>query len=179
MIIIKKIVVLSALALVVTVGLVITNSQVLAQNTAKPNPFSSLVQMIADKFHLNKDDVQAVFTQYREQQKQNREQNMQQREQNRLDKLVQDNKITTAQKQAILDELNALKNKYNPENNKNLTPDQRKQQFQDMQNEIKSWAQSQGIDPSYVMGGFGMGGMKGGRMGFGKWLKPSPSPTSG
>jgi hypothetical protein len=122
--------------------------------------------LIAQKFNLDQNQVQSVFDQYRTEQKQT----MQQRELDRLNKLVQDKKITDAQKQAILDEQAALKTKYNPANFKSLTADQRKQQFQAEQDEIKTWANSQGIDPSYLMPGFGMHRGRG-------WIKnPTPTP---
>jgi len=73
--------------------------------------------------------------------------------------------ITSAQETAIIAELATLRSKYNPANFKNLTADQRKQQFQNEQNEIKTWAQSNGIDPKYVMPGFGMAGQGGFRGG--------------
>ncbi|MDO8497679.1 MAG: hypothetical protein Q7S61_04000 [bacterium] len=79
---------------------------------------------------------------------------MQDNENARLDQLVKDGKITTAQKQAIVDELAALKKKYDPSNLKTMTQDERKKQFQAQQDEIKSWAQSQGIDISYLRSGF-------------------------
>lgn len=146
-------------------------TQVHAQSTS--NPFSNLVQMIAQKFNLDQSQVQSVVDNYKGQQKQKMVQNMQQREQDRLNKLVQEGKITDAQKQAILSELAALKTKYNPDNFKNLSADQRKQQIQAMETELKSWAQSQGINFAYVMPGFGMGGMH--RPG--KWMQATPSAT--
>ncbi len=124
------------------------------------NPFSKLVQMIAQKFNLDQTQVQSVFDQFWKERRQELQQNAQKREEERLDKLVTDGKITKEQKQAILDKLADLRNKYNPENFKDLTVEQRKEKFQEKQNEIKAWAQSQGIDPSYLMPIFGMGGRK-------------------
>ena len=71
----------------------------------------------------------------------------------------------------------ALRTKYNPANFKNLTEQQKKQQIQDEQAEIKVWASTNNIDPKYV----GIGSRGFGRMGmdekFGKWYKPTPTPT--
>jgi hypothetical protein len=57
---------------------------------------------------------------------------------------------------------------------KDKTPEERRSQMQAMQDELKSWAQSQGIDSSYVMSFGGMGRGPGGPGGFrGGWgLKP-------
>ena len=140
-------------------------NQVQAQ--ASDNPFSGLVQKISQKFNLDQTQVQTVFDDYRNEQKQNRQQNMQQREQDRLTQLVKDGKITEDQKNAIIAELASLREKYKPENFKDMTADQRKQQFQNQQDEIKAWAQGQNIDLSLLKPGFGMGGRKG--MGMFHW----------
>lgn len=158
----KKIIIFALVLTILGVGIA-NNSRVFAQNT-KPNPFSSLVQIISDKFGLNKNDVQSIFDQYTLQLRQNRGQKMIDKQKSRLDQLVQQGKITTAQEQSILDELAALKIKYNSGDLKNMTPSQRKQQFQAMQEEIKSWAKSQGVNLSYILSGFG------------RWHKPSPTP---
>jgi hypothetical protein len=142
-------------------------------NAQSANPLSGLVQMIAQKFNLDQGQVQTVVDQFRTQQKQTMMQNMQKREDNRLAGLVTSGKITDTQKQAIITELAALKIKYNPENFKNLSAADRKTQRQNEQNELKVWAQSQGIDIKLIQPGFGMGfggrGMHKGR--------PTPTPT--
>src|SRR4030042_868531 len=77
-----------------------TATRVLAENaTGGQNPMSSLVQKIADKFGLKKEDVQAVFDQDRTDRKAERENQYLAR----LDQLVSDGKITPAQKQLIID----------------------------------------------------------------------------
>jgi competence protein ComGC len=124
--------------------------------------YAGLVQAIAQKFGLDKSQVQSVFDQYRGG-----------RQKKRLDQLVQQGKITAAQEQAILDEITKLKNEYNPNSFKNMTSDQRKQAFQNLQNEVKTWAQSQGIDLKYLMP---FGGMRFGM----RWLhhnNPMTTPT--
>lgn len=156
---------------VAVIGLGIFNlNPVYAQtNSSTPkNPFASLVDLIVQKFGLDKNQVQSVVDQYQTDQKQKREENMSKQKENRLDKLVKDGKITEAQKQAILKEIADLKNKYNPANFNKMTQAERKQQFQSEQDEIKTWTSTQGIDPSYVMPGFGMG-FRGGMHKMKKW----------
>lgn len=70
----KKIIIFALVLTILGVGIA-NNSRVFAQNT-KPNPFSSLVQIISDKFGLNKNDVQSIFDQYTLQLRQNRGQKM-------------------------------------------------------------------------------------------------------
>ncbi|MBU4017299.1 hypothetical protein KJ980_06315 [Patescibacteria group bacterium] len=172
----KKIVLPVLAVAVLGVGVAFTSLQAHAQTSS--NSFSGLVQVIAQKFGLEQSKVQSVVDDYRNQQKQNMQQNKQQKEQDRLDALVQEGKITDAQKKTILDEQAKLKSEYSPDTFKNLTPDQKKQQFQKEQDEIKSWAKSQNIDPIYVMSGFGMRGFRG-NIHRGGWFghKPTATPT--
>jgi hypothetical protein len=151
----KKIILPAALITVVGGGLILGVKQVSAQ--IGQNPFTGLVQYLSQKFGLNQSEVQSAVSDYQKQQMQNREQT-------RLDKLVSNGKITSAQEQAIIAELAALKTKYTPAD------------FKNEQAELKSWAQSQGIDPTLVIPGFGMGGRRGGMKG--NWPgHPSPTPT--
>lgn len=150
-----------------------------ASGNTSSNFFTGLIQFIAQKFGLDQNQVKTAVTDYQNKNKQNIQTNIQNREKTRLDNLVKQGKITSAQEQQIIDELAVLRSKYNPANFKNLTAIQRKQQFLQEQNDIKTWSQTTGIDSKYLMPGFGMGGMGGFRgMHFGKWgTKPSPTPT--
>lgn len=140
--------------------------------------FSGLVEMLASKFHLDKNEVKTAITDYHTQHKQKMLETMQKRQEDRLTQLVKDGKITDAQKQAILTELKTLKDKYGPDKLKDLTPDQRRQQMQNMKQELDAWVKAQGIDPSYIMLHFGMGGMRGIHRGLGeKYGSPSATPT--
>jgi polyhydroxyalkanoate synthesis regulator phasin len=129
------------------------------------NFFQELVQFFSQKFGLDKTQVQSALTDFKNQQKANvtprptlSPQQTSDREKSRLDQLITGGKITADQETAILNELATLRTKYNLGSQSGLTPDQRKTQMTNMRSEIVSWAQSQGIDSSYVMGGFGNGG---------------------
>lgn len=161
MIDIKKKILISALVLIITATGVAATSHVFAQN-ANSGPFSTLVQMIADKFNLNRNDVQAVFDQYRT----DRQNAMQTRFEKMLNQLVQDGKITDAQKQLILNKWQELKanRQKDAANWKNMTPDQRKAARESQKQALSDWAKQNNIDLQYLyagrMGHFG--GMKGG-----------------
>jgi hypothetical protein len=133
-------------------------------------PFSGLAQAVAQKFNLNQSDVQSVINSYMQQQKQKMRQNMQLRLQNRLNQEVQQGELTSSQEASIVSELSTLKSQSNPGSFKSMTPQQRQQAFQTQQNDLKSWAQSQGINLSLIPFGFGRG-----HGGFGH--RPTPTPT--
>lgn len=154
----KKKILLPVLALALLIGTV-GGSVVHAQSNNQP----SLAQMIAQKFGLDQNAVQSVVDQYRSNQKTNMQSKMQNRVKSILDQEVSQGKITSAQEQAILQELATLRSQNNPKT---------RQAFQNEQNQLKSWGQSQGINPSLIPGfgrGFGRG-MRG-------WVKASPTPT--
>lgn len=129
------------------------------------NNSSSLVQKIADKFGLKKEDVQTVF----DQERQDRQAEMQAKYKSQLDQFVKDGKITEDQKQLILakhKELQASRQS-NMGSMRNLTVEERKTAMEKQKSDLESWAKEKGIDIQYVTGfGFGMKG-HGGHGGFG------------
>lgn len=149
------------------------------------NFFTKLVEYISQKFGLDKTQVQSAVTDFQQQQKATitprptlSPQDILNREKTRLDNLVSQSKITTDQENAILAELAALRTKYPFDPQSNLTPDQRKAQMQNMQNDWTTWAKANNIDPNLIRPwgmGFGMGGRGFGRGPRGHW-GPTPTP---
>lgn len=111
------------------------------QAQSKNSPFSGLTQEIAKKFNLKESEVQNVIKSYR-----------QQRLKVRLDQEVSTGKITKDQEAKIINELETLKTKYNTDSLKTMTLSQKQQAFKNMQIDLKSWAQSNGIDLSRIPG---------------------------
>jgi Spy/CpxP family protein refolding chaperone len=137
---------------VVTAGLVLSSSLVRAQTTDKP--FGGLAEAIAKKFNLDQTQVEAVFTEYHDQHRQEMMEKMKVAEDERLSRLVTDGKITEAQKQAIVDKLTELKaerQNFDKEQFENMTPEQRKAEMLKKKEELDAWAKEQGIDPSVLM----------------------------
>lgn len=117
---------------------------------------STLVQKIADKFHINTSDVQAVFDQERSE----RQAEMQVKFEERLTQLVKDGKITNAQKQLIIakhKELQATR-QANGSAWQNMSSEERRVQMQAEKQALDDWAKQNGIDHSYLFGGMGMRG---------------------
>jgi hypothetical protein len=182
----QKITVALTILTLITTALFIAPSA-FAQSTtgnSKPNFFQGLITFIEQKFGLNKDQVTSAVNEYKSQVKTGitprptqTPAQMQAMEKTRLDKLVSSGKITADQETAILNELAALKTKYNLNS---LTGTQRRTQMQAMQAELKTWAKSQNINFTYVIPFGGMGGPRGGMGGRdfrGQWTKSAATPT--
>lgn len=143
----KKIL-LTAVAVTILGGGAFAATNAFAQTPTDQNPVNSLVQEIADKFHLNKNDVQTVFDQHRQEVQAHMESNYV----TYLNNLVKNGKITDTQKQLILTKHNELLSQFQSErgNVKNMTPAERKAQFQKTKQDIQFWAQQNNIDPKYL-----------------------------
>ncbi len=177
---------LTILAVMVITGSLFMSKPAYASNGffGGGNFFTGLVEFISQQFGLDKAKVQSVLQDYQKQRMATitprptmTPQQQEDTEKKRLDVLVSQGKITSAQETAIITELAALRAKYPFD--QNTTPDKRKTQMQDMQKELQAWAQSQNIPLGYVMrvrGGFGEeineGGTREGR----GMMKPSFTP---
>jgi hypothetical protein len=161
-------------------------SRVFAQNTGNgQNYMANLVQKIADKFGLNKSDVQAVFDQDRTERQADMQKNREAKQAEmeakftaQLDQDLKDGKITQAQKDLIIakrkeletarqTEMQSLQGKTGDE--LKAAMDAKKTQMQTQRTELENWAKQNNIDMKYFMGGFwgkgpGFGGMGFGRM---------------
>lgn len=115
-------------------------------------PGKTIVQRIAERFGLNESDVQSVF----DQNHQERQAQRQDRMEERLTQLVAEGKLNESQKQAILSKMQELANQKQSQmdNFRNMTRQERLTEMQKKHDEVKSWADSLGIDPS-IQGIFG------------------------
>jgi aryl-alcohol dehydrogenase-like predicted oxidoreductase len=133
----KKIILPTAFVLgVIMIGL-LSVSYVSAQDSSDYPP---IVQMLAEKFNLNESDVQAVFDEERE----DHHAQMQASWSERLDDLVNEGKITSDQKQAIMDKHEEMHNKMLEI--QSLEPEERHEKMRQIHDEFKTWAEEQGID---------------------------------
>jgi polyhydroxyalkanoate synthesis regulator phasin len=131
-------------------GVLVIGTIVMAQTTDSNYP--SIIQKLAERFNLNPEDVKSVFDQNREEIQAKAEQNFQ----DVLDQMVQDQKITQDQETAILEErakIRDLKDQL-----KDLTPEERQAQMQNLRDEIQQWSEENSLNPGLIMGmgrGFG------------------------
>jgi len=151
-------------------GLVVATSA-FAQTTASgQNGVPSLVQEIANKFHLNTSDVQSVFSQHKQEMTTKRQQNYE----NYLKNLVSMGKINDEHEQLILNKHNELISQMqnNLKNFKSMTPAQRRAQKQVNMQDLQNWAKQNNIPIQYLRPfGPGMGR-------FGRFGRHKPMPTA-
>lgn len=103
--------------------------------------YSSIVQKLAEKFSLNPTEVQAVFDAHRTQHEADR----QKAYETTLDTAVSEGKLTTAQKQLILNKHKEIMA------NRGYKSTMTKEQHQAKHTELQTWAKENGIDIKYLM----------------------------
>lgn len=144
----KKKMLFPVMALAVLAGGLLTVTGASAQDSS--NPHDTIVQKIADKFGLNKDEVQKVFDEERTA----RQAEMEAKNAQRLDTLVSEGKITNEQKTLILNKQKELREKHqaNRDNFEGKTPEEMKTQMESQKTELETWTKENGISIEYLMG---------------------------
>lgn len=123
----------------------VTGIGVASATTSKTGGTDTIIDKIATRFNLKKEDVAAVFDEERAAHKAERQQQVEER----LTQAVQDGKLTEEQKAKVLAKLEELKVKR--EAWKGKTPEERRQAKQDLRQELKQWAKDNNIPLSYLM----------------------------
>lgn len=121
---------------------------------AQANDGNTLVDKIAEKFNLNKADVQKVFDDNKAENQAERQQKLEQR----LDKAVSDGKITSSQKEEILAKLKDFQSFI--DSLKGKTPAERRVAIKAKKKELRQWAKDNKIPegilmPAGIRAGFG------------------------
>lgn len=137
---------LLVLGAVTGIGLAgITGLGVASAATNNSGGTDSIIDRIATKFNLNKEEVAQVF----EEERAAREAEREQRVEERLTQAVADGKITEEQKTKILAKLEELHAKR--EAWKDKTPEERKTAIKQLHDELRQWAEDNGVPLGYVM----------------------------
>lgn len=148
---------------------------------------ATLIQELATRFNLNKDEVKAFFDEKHAARRAEMEAKMKEHVEARLAKAVAAGKITEAQKTAILAKAAELRAKAE-EAVKISDATERKAKLDALRTETEQWLKNQGLEknqiPFLLMGGHpgmghpgGRGGMKGG-MFKGRMAPPSGTATN-
>jgi hypothetical protein len=135
-------------------GSIFSATRVSAQNDLTQNtPMSSLVQKLADKFGLSRDEVQAVF----DEEHASREAERETRYHEKLTQLVSDGKITEDQKKLILAKHNEMMERHQSDRDSldSSTLQERKTKMQEERAALEDWAKTNNIDVQYLMGMWG------------------------
>lgn len=143
-----------ALAFAVTGTAVMVNSA--PAQAAETGQYPELVQKLVQRFNLKESDVQVVFDEY----KKERHGQMTARLEERLAELVKTGKLSEAQKQAILAKKAEWDTQVHNTDWKSLSPEERRAKKQAHFEEMKKWAEENGIEFKFFMGMGKMGGMK-------------------
>lgn len=146
-----------------TVGLLVAGSLITAKNISadqEDNPTTSLVAKISQKFNLNQNDVQSVFSEYHQERQSQRVSQLE----TRLTQAVSDGKISDSQKQAILAKIQENQADREPGHMRDLSSEQRQSEMENRRNEMDTWLQSIGldIDTFHELVGMGQGNGRGG-----------------
>ncbi|MBI5654978.1 hypothetical protein HZC53_05005 [Candidatus Uhrbacteria bacterium] len=129
------------------------------------NRMGDIVQAIATKFNLNKDDVQKVFDEQRAANQAEMQAKGEQRFTDMLTKAVADGKLTQTQADLIKAKHEEVQTFM--QSLKDKTPEERQAAMKNQADSLKRWAKDNGIPAGYLPMGFGMGGERGGFMGRG------------
>lgn len=123
-------------------ALALGGTQVFAQSSNQP----SFVQQLAQKLGLDQTKVQQAVDEIR----QDHRNRMDTRFNEMLDQAVKDGKITTDQKDKILQKRQELQNI--KKDFKNMTPEQRRQAMQNQRQQLEEWAKQNNINLNYLFG---------------------------
>ncbi len=134
----SKNILLPALAIAIGTGVVAASAQAV-QAATTPNA-GDLTQRIAQRFGLQEDEVKAVFDEFR----QERHAEMKAHFEEKLSALVAEGKLTEDQKTAIIAKKDELRADH--ETLHSLSPEERRAFLDKEREEMKAWAESQGIE---------------------------------
>jgi len=166
---VDKKILLAVLTITILGAGVLTSTKVFAETATSNNPMSTLVAKIAEKFGLNKNEVQLVFDQDRA----DRQAEMKTKYEERLTQDIKDGKLTESQKVLILakrQEIEASRQQNRPKDRGSLTEEERKTvreanktKMEEERQALEDWAKQNNIDVKYLFGGLGIRGGQGGR----------------
>jgi hypothetical protein len=152
----KSLMVVAALA---SVGL--ASVMALSTASAATDSKTTLVDRIATKFNLNKDDVQKVF----DEQKAEHQAEHKAKLEEKLSAAVTSGELTEDQKSKILAKLDEMASKRQElkAQLESKTPEERRDLMEDQRDELEDWADENNIPTKYLhFGGHKMGGPRGG-----------------
>lgn len=146
---IRKAIIVPALAVTILGGALLTAQQTQAFWGAKPEQ-GEFAKTLAQHLGVPEENVKSALTKMREQHRQQHVENLTAK----LDALIAEGKLTTAQKQAVLVKFAEIQKQHEKDMANGVTPgtrEERKENHQARKAELEAWAKEQGIDLSLLM----------------------------
>jgi polyhydroxyalkanoate synthesis regulator phasin len=143
-------------------GIAIVSAQ--AENSSGNYP--TIIQKLVEKFNLNAEEVQQVFDEVRQERQQEMQNNFKGLTEEKMQGLTDEQKqALSAKREELKGEMEALKD---------LSQEERQAKMEEIRNEMKTWAEENGIDSNLLR----MPGTPGGRFngGFDRGFGPPQAP---
>jgi polyhydroxyalkanoate synthesis regulator phasin len=123
--------------------------------SAQSSSGTSIVDRIATKFNLNRDEVQSVFDEKHDEMQANRAE----KQSTKLQELVDNGTLTADQKTALQAKQEEMHSAMESLRDQNLSREEMRTKMEDGRTEFEAWAKDQGIDLESIRpeGGMGMG----------------------
>lgn len=125
---------------------------------SEDSPQNSIVEKLVAKFNLNRDDVQKVF----DEDKEDRGKEMESKFNSMLDAAISKGELTESKKSLILEKRDEFKNsfEFKGDENKGLSRDEIQAKMKTKRESLEKWANDNKIDMKYLiwLGGLGKGG---------------------
>lgn len=118
--------------------------------------YPSFIQKIADKFDLDINEVKAVFDEDRTVRQEQAKADTESRKEEMLNRLIEEEKITAEQKTLILAKQAEIIQKQ--ETFRDLSQEERQEAMKNLREELKVWAEENGIEGNLMFFGRGMRG---------------------
>ncbi|HEY1064308.1 MAG TPA: hypothetical protein VGE30_03360 [Candidatus Saccharimonadales bacterium] len=149
---VKRSLIVGAAVATATLG-ALAGAGVVSAATDNTKSETSIVDKLASKFNLNKDEVQAVFDEDRAAHRAEREADQKER----LAQAVSDGKLTQAQADHVTAALNDIRELRGDAKPRTLS-DEARDRIKDKMDALRDWAKQNNIDLEYVMPGHIPGG---------------------
>ena len=117
------------------------------------NGSGNVIDKLVERFSLNRDDVQAVFEEVRDE----HQADMQAQRDEQLSELVQNGTLTQTQADALKAKQQEMHEYRNELRDQNLSREQLRTQLQEQRESFRAWADEQGIDLQAIKPDRGMG----------------------
>jgi molecular chaperone DnaK (HSP70) len=157
----KKYIVIPVIALSMIAILVLTNVNGVSAHNSPENK-GNIAQMLAEKFNLDQTEVEQTLKGFHKERHEDHEQKRKEHLEDKLDQAVVEEKLSEEQRFSILAKFEEMHNLMEDIHDEDLSHDEMQDKKADIHEEMKAWAEDQGIDFELFLrsGKRGFGGHK-------------------